>query len=196
MIIEESFTIAAPRDQVAAFLVDADRVGRCVPGVDGIQATGDGTYAATLQAQVGPVAASFQGSLRVDDSAAPERLVAVGDGRDRRSGSQAKVEFVADLEEQGEHTLVRARADVVIRGRLGQFGTGVISATAREMVREFAACLDATLAAATTQPVGAAPPPRPASLSRVAGRGLLAWIGDLLARARGLIRRLLRTRGR
>lgn len=195
MIIEQAFRISRPRDEVVAFLTDIDRASRCVPGVEEVEARGDNEYAATLRVRLGPVAAAFQGSVRVDDTQAPRRLVAAGEGRDRRSGSHARVELSADLEESGAETEVRVQADLAIRGRLGQFGTGVINSTAQVMVREFTDCVNKTLStqeAARGRSTAAAPVElRPSSLARVATRGLGMWLAGLLRSVRGLFRRLL-----
>lgn len=194
MIVEQAFRIGRPRDEVVAFLTDIDRASRCVPGVEDVQARGDNEYVATLRVRLGPVAAAFHGAVRVDDTQAPERLVAVGEGRDHRSGSQARVELGADLTEAGSETAVQVRTDLVIRGRLGQFGTGVINSTAQEMVREFTDCVNNTLSA--QEPAGGQPPaatsrgPRPPSLARVVTRGVGMWLAGLLRSARRLYRRL------
>lgn len=146
MIIEESFTVQASRDQAAAYLLDVEQVRACVPGVENVNETEPNRYEAALRMQLGPIRSLFQGSLELDSSQAPERLLASGQGRDRSSGSIAKVDFTADLEEtESNVTTVRAKADVAIRGRLGQFGTGVIKRTATELVREFANCINSRI---------------------------------------------------
>ena len=83
----------------------------------------------------------------------------------------------------------RQEADVSIRGRLGQFGTGVIQATATQMLNDFATCLNARL---DTEEEGAAPPPAPERTLRV-GRvvGLSLW-----ARLTAFLRSLRRSPGR
>ena len=147
VIIEENFTVQAPPEAVSDFFLDIDRVSKCVPGVGEVRTVGDGEYEATLSVRVGPVAASFLGSVTLDASGAPKRLKAAGQGKDRASGSRVEVKFNADLVEVGEGvTEVRSEADVVVRGRLGQFGTSVIKATSHELVKEFSACVNASLA--------------------------------------------------
>lgn len=146
MIIEENFTVRAPAQAVSDFFLDIDRVSKCVPGVGEVRTVGDGEYEATLSVRVGPVAASFLGSVALDASEAPTRLKASGQGKDRASGSRVEVKFAADLVEVGDVTEVRSEADVVVRGRLGQFGTSVIKATSHELVKEFSACVNASLA--------------------------------------------------
>ena len=185
MIIENSFTVAAPRDAVVAHFLDAERTLRCVPGVEAVARTGEHAYTATLKAKVGPIRATFQGSVTYDPADAPERVRAVGEGRDRASGSVAKVALDATFgEPEPGATLVATRADVAIRGRFGQFGTGVIQAIADELIGEFARCVQAQLAGEETaadRGVGS-----PSGLAAAAARGL---VKGSAARLGGLRRR-------
>jgi uncharacterized protein len=213
MEIRETFRLDAPRDRVAAVLVDVPVVAECVPGVQDVTQQEDGAWSAVLAAQLGPIKARFAGSIAVDDSDAPERLRAKGSGSDRGTGSQAQVSMEATLtEDDAGGTTVDIVADVVIRGRLGQFGTGIIRATAQEMTKVFVECLGARLAqqpvatpdaeqpatagagtaapAATAPVAGTVPGPRPAagpdvSIVRILLRGLLAWARDAVRRVAG-----------
>ncbi len=172
MIIENTFSVDAPREVVAAHLLDAERTLRCVPGVEGVEPVGENAYAATLKAKVGPIRASFQGRANFDASEAPNRIAATGEGRDRATGSMAQVRLEAALAEGDPGvTTVSTRADVAIRGRFGQFGTGVIQAIADEMIREFAKCIQAQIAG--TDDARQATLPATGSLVGVAARGLV-----------------------
>jgi carbon monoxide dehydrogenase subunit G len=196
MIIEQEFTVDAPRETVAAFFTDVRRVAACVPGLEGVEELEPNHYSARLAVRMGPIRAAFGGTLRLDPSGAPARLVAIGDGRDRATGSVATVRFTADLAEtEPGRTRVTAVADVALRGRMGQYGTGVVRAAAGELVREFAACANATLRAeAPSAPAEgersvavAAPPaatPRRGLLSLLL-RALLGAARDRFARLRG-----------
>ncbi|MGH2697959.1 MAG: CoxG family protein [Actinomycetota bacterium] len=166
MIITESFILQAERDRVAALLADIERVAGCVPGVENVAMTEPDTYQAVLRVQIGPIVSSFKGSVEVDRSEAPARLAAKAEGKDRSTQSMAKVGFSAALEEIGDGTTrVDAEADVSIRGRLGQFGTGVIQATATQMLNDFATCVNAALG--TAEEEGAEPAPAPERTLRV-----------------------------
>lgn len=174
MIVTNSFTIAAPREDVVAYFLDAEQALACVPGVSGVKQDGDNAYSATLVAKVGPIKATFAGAVTYDDSRTPDAIRATGEGRDRASGSVAKVTLDADFSEpEPGQTLVTTHADLAIRGRFGQFGSGVVQAIADEMIVSFARCLEANITGTTTQGV-------PAS----AGSG-----GNLVAAAaRGLVK--------
>lgn len=145
MRIEETFTLTGGRDEVFALLTDVPSVAGCVPGVDKLTQAEDGSWTAELSARLGPIKATFAGQVELTPTS-PDHLEATGQGKDRRTASQVAVTFTADLVDQGPTaTRVDAVADVTIRGRLGQFGTGVIRATATELIRDFVACADQTL---------------------------------------------------
>lgn len=189
MIITESFTLQADAERVAALLTDIERVAACVPGVENVEMTEPNSYTAVLKTQIGPIKSSFTGSVQVDPSEAPARLRAKGQGKDRSTQSMAKVGFSASLEEIGNGmTRVDAEADISIRGRLGQFGTGVIQATATQMLNDFATCVNASLSATET---GAESPPAPERTVRIARVVALslwarvrAFLGSLRRKAR------------
>ena len=174
MIIENSFAIDASRSEVVAAFLDAERTLSCVPGVTGVTKEAEHRYTATLTAKVGPIKANFAGRVTYDAGQAPEAIRATGEGRDRASGSVAKVTLDAVFREpEPGQTQITTRADLAIRGRLGQFGTGVVQAIADEMIASFARCLESTI-------TGAAPDQHAAS--GVSGPGLIG------AAARGLVR--------
>lgn len=150
MKIEETFVLQAPPDRVFAFLSDVEQVASCVPGVEGLTQTDEGDWEAGLKAQLGPIKAAFRGQVHLTTTP-PGRLEAAGKGQDRASGSRVEVGFTADVTPLDDgRSQVSAVADVTMRGRLGQFGTGVIRATATELIREFVTCADGQLLASPT----------------------------------------------
>ena len=150
MIISEVFSLEGPRDRVSALLLDVQNVRSCVPGVTDVKQVSATNYEATLAVQVGPIRSAFRGSITLDDSQSPERLKATARGKDRATGSLATVSFDAHLAETAPNvTTVRTTADVSIRGRLGSFGTGVIQATAQQMIGDFVSCVNAQLSSAS-----------------------------------------------
>jgi uncharacterized protein len=189
VIITESFILQAGRERVAAFLADAERVAACVPGVEDVEMVEPNTYEAVLRMQIGPIKSSFAGSVEIDPSGGPARLAANAQGKDRSTQSMAKIAFSANLEEIGDGTTrVDAEADVSIRGRLGQFGTGVIQATATQMLNDFATCANSVLRAEDN---GAAPPPPPERTlrpARVVALSLWARLAAFLRTLRGSLR--------
>lgn len=146
MIIENQFVVNAPLQDVATYLLTPDRMLFCVPGVEDVSEVGDGTYAATLNARVGPIKATFQGNVTFDGSEAPNLIRATADGKDRRTGSSVQVVLEATLTEQEPGvTAVSNHADVTMRGRFARFGGGVIQSISQEMIQDFANCVQREL---------------------------------------------------
>ena len=180
MLIEETFSVQAPKADVARFLLDIPRMVGCVPGVEDLQRVADDRYEATFLVHMGPIHARFKGDVTIDAGAAPDTIVATASGRDSTTGSVAQVTFSADLvEDEDGSTEIRSVSDVTIRGRLGQFGSGVVSSTAREMVKAFVQCAGHELGDDTS---GSPQPARPPSAASLIGRGVLAWLRDIWSR--------------
>lgn len=147
MIIEDKFAISNPIGEVWDFFLDIPGVSTCVPGVEKVEQVDDETFAGTLAVKVGPIAANFDGRVVIADMEPPRRLVARAEGKDKRTASMVSAAFTATLNETApDETEVSYQIDVTIRGRLGQFGQGVIRETARQMTQAFATCVQARLA--------------------------------------------------
>jgi len=180
MLIEETFSVEAPRPDVVRFLLDVPRMGKCVPGVEDLRRVDDDRYEATLMVRMGPIQARFKGNVTIDASGAPDTIVATASGRDATTGSVAQVRFSADLVAiDRRYTEIRSASDVTIRGRLGQFGSGVVAGTAREMVKIFAQCAGQEIGGVAPGEAGISNPP---GLAAVVARGFLFWLREIRSR--------------
>ena len=150
MEINDSVTVTADRERVWAFLMDIERMGQCMPGVDSVEEVGQSSYLGKLKVKVGPILASFNGKARITEMDPPNRLVAVIEGDDRSSGSTVKATFVSTLSPTDDGTRLDYEMDVNLRGRLAQFGLTVVKGTARKMTAEFGECVQRTLAEEAT----------------------------------------------
>lgn len=183
MIIEDEFAISNPIGEVWDFFLDIPGVSTCVPGVEKVEQVDDETFAGTLAVKVGPIAANFDGRVVIADMEPPRRLVARAEGKDKRTASMVSAAFTATLNETApDETEVAYQIDVTIRGRLGQFGQGVIRETARQMTRAFAACVQARLAEKASEDGPPAPGPQPdaveANRSAAPSAPREAWASD------------------
>lgn len=147
MIIEDRFTIGAPVEDTWHFLLDIPRVSQCIPGAQDIEQVDDETYKGALVVKVGPIGANFSGQVQLVDLDPPHSMKATARGKDRATSSMASIDFSAALAPlDGGETEVTFHVDVSIRGRLGQFGQGVMRETARQLTQVFAECVQARLA--------------------------------------------------
>lgn len=146
MIIENKIDVRAPINEVWDFLLNIEEMSKCMPGVESVtKSDGSASYTGTLKIGIGPITAQFSGHLSIKEIKPPTFLSAELSGDDRASASFVKATFTANLEPVDEGTRLHYKMDLTLRGRLAQFGTAVVNATAKKMTADFAENLRAKL---------------------------------------------------
>ena len=203
MEISKSFVVEASPDEVWRFLTDPVRVARCLPGAAITGQVDERTHAGTITVKVGPVAASYKGTMRFERlDPATRTAEIVAKGQDVRGKGGADMRMISTVAERAPgETEVTITAQVNVMGILAQFGRGMIQDVSDQMFGTFVAAARAGLekpetAAAPGGPAGgttsniaatpqAAPPVEVLSLgSAVAGRAAaravtkpVIWVG-------------------
>jgi carbon monoxide dehydrogenase subunit G len=172
MRLEQTFEVEAPLAHVWDALNDLERVAPCLPGAEITEQDEDGTYHGTFTVKLGPMTASYNGTIRIEDvDQAAHRATLKARGTDKRGQGGANATIVNTLSEHEGGTRVEAVTDFNITGRLAQFGRGgMMQDVSNRLLHDFASCLSTRLAepsvAATpaepSQPAST-PPPQPAS---------------------------------
>ena len=166
MKLEQSFTVAAPVEQVWDMLVDVERVAPCLPGAEITGQRPDGSYEGNFTVKLGPTTASYRGSLKMDSLDEASRTATMhANGTDKRGQGGAHAVIVSTLRQEGEETVVDVSTDFTITGRLARFGRGgMIEDISKRMMRDFSQCLQASIASepasapvASEAPAAAAP---------------------------------------
>ncbi|MEM7798193.1 MAG: SRPBCC family protein [Chloroflexota bacterium] len=138
MVIEDSFTIEAPIEEVWDFFLDIERLSTCVPGVDYVEQKNETTYEGAIKAKVGPISATFSGVAEITEQQPPTHIKAAIKAKDKRTASMIKGGFDSTLTEVAPaETDVAYKIDVAIRGKMGQFGQTVIKDTALAISKIF-----------------------------------------------------------
>jgi carbon monoxide dehydrogenase subunit G len=135
------------RERLWDFLMDVPAVGRCVPGVESIEAVDGSAYRGGLKIQVGPIRLSLEGTITVEEAdreAWRARLRAEANDRRLGGGIRARVSLTLAPAEVG--TRVRIVTDLAVLGRIGEFGQPVIRKKADTLLEEFARNLHSALA--------------------------------------------------
>ncbi|HEX6618033.1 MAG TPA: SRPBCC family protein [Solirubrobacteraceae bacterium] len=158
MKLEQSFTVAAPVEQVWDMLVDVERVAPCLPGAEITGQRPDGSYEGNFTVKLGPTTASYRGSLKMDSLDEASRTATMhANGTDKRGQGGAHAVIVSTLHQEGDETVVDVITDFTITGRLARFGRGgMIEDISKRMMRDFSQCLQATI---TSEPAAAEAPP-------------------------------------
>ena len=148
------YLIPAPQSAVWAALNDADVLARCIPGCQTMVREDDTHFSAKVKAKVGPVSATFDVGLELQDVVAPDSYRISGNVKGGPAGF-GKGGATVRLEAKGA-TLTRLTYDIdaSIGGKLAQVGSRLIDAATRKMADEFFTALRAQIG--VPEPVNAA----------------------------------------
>lgn len=145
MKIENEFTVEAPVEEAWALLTDIPAIAPCLPGAKLTDSDGD-VHEGTVTVRVGPMTAKYNGTVefasRDDDT---HRAQLKASGRDARGAGTAEATITAQLSEVEGRTRVEIDTDLVISGKVAQFGKGVIVDVSEQMLGQFADCIGAKL---------------------------------------------------
>jgi uncharacterized protein len=165
MKLENEFTVPASIDEAWAFLLDVPRVAPCLPGAT-VEGGGgeDGEYQGAMKIKIGPISASYKGTVRIQEADESARRVAMrAQAKDARGQGTAAATITSTMEETADGTKVHVETDMRVTGPAAQFGRGVMQDVSTKLMKRFADCLAAEIAegatatAVTTAGNGAAP---------------------------------------
>jgi carbon monoxide dehydrogenase subunit G len=165
MKLENEFTVPASIDEAWAVLLDIPRVAPCLPGATVEPGGDDGTYNGTMKVKIGPISASYKGTVKIEDADESARRVAMrAQAKDARGQGTAAATITSTMEETPDGTKVHVETDMRITGAAAQFGRGVMQDVSAKMMKRFADCLaqeigSGSAAAAEEEPIMAAPEP-------------------------------------
>jgi hypothetical protein len=130
-----------------------------------------------VAASLGPVRATFNGKLRLEDVVAPRSYTIRFEGQGGAAGF-AKGSSQVSLEEDGAATVLRYTANAQVGGRLAQVGNRLIDSAALKLADDFFACFERHVAAParseTSPPAGQPHVPPPGFEPRIFKR--IAWM--------------------
>lgn len=144
MKIVNGFTVSAPPDEVFAFLLDVNKVVRCVPGAELTEAIDSSTFQGKLTVKAGAVTIKYQGTAEiVDTQESDDRAVVTVKARGRETAGSGQVfaTVIMTVAAAGGATEVTIDTDVNIAGKLAQFGRGTVEDMAKKMIGDMAHCI-------------------------------------------------------
>lgn len=178
MKLSGEYRIAAPREDVWRALNDPDVLRSCIPGCEALEATGDGEYSARIVAAIGPVRASFDTLLRLEEPRPPRAYRLVGESKGGAAGF-ARGAADVQLDEAGDATVLRYDADFKVGGRLAQVGSRLVEGATKKTADAFFDSFSRSLDAGTVQ-TAAQPPAGDSNVFRRTWIGIAAALVVLL----------------
>ncbi len=194
MKLENEFRVDVPVEEAWRVLLDVERIAPCMPGAQLQEVEGD-EYRGIVKVKVGPITAQYKGVARITESDdANHRVVIRAEGRDTRGQGNASATATAVLQPDGDGTRVSIDSDVIITGKVAQFGRGVIADVSAKLLDQFVACLERDVLSSAGDPPASnevaergvsrtidAPEAEPVDLLRTAGAPVLKRVVPVAA---------------
>lgn len=136
MEMSGEFRIPAPKEKVWAALNDPEILRQSVPGCQSITKLSDTAMEGAVTASVGPVKATFKGSVVLSEVNAPNSYTLTGQGKGGAAGFVKGVAKVS-LSEEGGATVLRYSSEASVGGKLAQIGQRLIDGAAKKLSEEF-----------------------------------------------------------
>ena len=148
MTFTQECVIPVDRERLWDFLMDVPKVGRCVPGVESIEAVNGSAYRGGLRVHVGPIRLLLEGAITVEEAdRSVWRARMRAEANDRRLGGGIRARLSLTLSPADVGTRVTIDTDLAVLGKIGEFGQPIIKKKADVLLEEFARNLRTTLAA-------------------------------------------------
>ena len=136
MQMSDSRDIAADRATVWAALLDPEVLKHCVPGCQELTGSAEDGFQAVAIEKVGPVKATFKGTVTLSDLAEPESLHLAGEGKGGAAGF-AKGGAAVRLSDIEGGTRLSYDVEARVGGKLAQMGSRIINGFAKKMADQF-----------------------------------------------------------
>ena len=134
--------VQAPLEVVWAALNDVERIAPFVPGFTLLESEDD-SYSGTVKVKVGAVTVSYAAEIRVLERNLPQRRVVMEiAGRERRGPGSMNASVTSALSAEGDTTRIALETDVVVTGRVAQFGAGILNDVSTSLISQFVAALE------------------------------------------------------
>ena len=149
MKIDYEFTVGVPVDQAWSRMLDLEKIAPCLPGAAIQEEMGGGEYAGTMKVEIGPITVSYKGTIKFEETdETNHRAVLRATGREARGQGTASATIISTLREEDDGTRVSVETDLMLTGRVAQFGRGIAQDVAKKMLDEFAVCLEQEISGA------------------------------------------------
>ncbi|MGH6689646.1 MAG: SRPBCC family protein [Gammaproteobacteria bacterium] len=148
MTFTQECVLPVERERLWDLLMDVPAVGRCVPGVEAIEAVDERAYRGRLGVRIGPIRLSLDGTMAIEEQDRTTwRARMRADANDRRLGGGIRARMTLALTPAEPGTRLSIETDLTVLGKIGEFGQPIIKKKADTLLEEFARNLQEALGA-------------------------------------------------
>ncbi|MEV0277127.1 SRPBCC family protein [Streptomyces sp. NPDC050610] len=138
MQLNHTVPVKAAPDEVFALVNDVERVASCMPGAALDGRDGD-AWRGKVRVKVGPITAAYAGTVRfLESDAEARRLRVQARGADTHGSGDAEALVALAVTEAPEGARLELTTDLVIRGKIAQFGKGAVATVSGKILEQFA----------------------------------------------------------
>jgi len=138
--LQQTFQVAAPAEEVWAFMINPESVARCLPGASVLEVLDENSFLGSIKVKIGAIIARYQGKLsytKKDQDALTMEMLA--EAKEKGGGTLTGTIATALTSLPDAGTEVRCEASVDLTGRILQVGGGMIEGVSAEMIKKFVA---------------------------------------------------------
>lgn len=128
--------IAADRETVWKHLNDPETLKACIPGCQELTGSAEEGFEAVVKQRIGPVSATFRGTVALSKVNAPESYTIIGEGKGGVAGF-AKGGADVTLTNVPEGTELGYVVNAQVGGKIAQLGSRIVDSFARKMADQF-----------------------------------------------------------
>lgn len=130
------YRIPAPQQRVWAALNDPAVLQASIAGCRQLDKVSDNEFSAIVVAKVGPVSATFRGSVELSEIDAPNSYTLTGRGQGGAAGF-ARMTARVMLRPEGDETVLQYTASADIGGKLASVGSRLVQSVAKKNADDF-----------------------------------------------------------
>jgi carbon monoxide dehydrogenase subunit G len=143
LILEGSREVSAPLDKVWDFLVDLNKVTKCIPDTTVESIEGD-SFKAKMKVGVGFIRGTFDGTFSLTDKKPKSEVTIKGSAKGMGNNLNLSVRIMLEPIDTNKVQL-KWSADVLLAGMLASVGQRYIKDTADKIVNQMFECLSQSL---------------------------------------------------
>ncbi|MBS0391206.1 MAG: SRPBCC family protein [Proteobacteria bacterium] len=137
--IKESFEVAAPIDEVWAFINNPENVVACMPGASLKEIVDANQFIGAVKLKIGAVSAQYQGTITYvdrDERAHVVKMLAAGN---ERGGGTVSGTILTRLESlrSGRSTHIECESSIDLTGKIVQVGRGMIEGVSAQIIKKY-----------------------------------------------------------
>ncbi len=138
MTMKGEVVLAATRQAVWEKLNDAEVLKACIPGCQTLDKVGDNGFSAVVKLKIGPVSATFKGSVELSDFDPPNGYTISGQGEGGVAGfAKGGAKVALSDAPDGAGTLLSYDVEANVGGKIAQLGARLIDGVAKKMADQF-----------------------------------------------------------